>query len=848
MFTPNPSNQLKREALQEALRRKRSQQVISYNPINGRYLPTDIVKQCFRSNMVTHVDKTLTGNGFTHAFLYDITPAYGKVNLLIEVNRGVVENKHADYLARLKKGESLPRIQFFYGSEKSDEVLNKSTEIVVAVVDTFVHESMFNDLLFDKILIDEFHTMNQQKAFRPILRGFLDMIEVRYRDSSIVTVTATPCIYQYNPIASNKNNINYVLRPTSHSSKTDIILNNNYFEVIKEAIDYVAEAEDNVIIFTNDVSIISMFTKVVNRRRVLEADLIVGDTLMGALVSKYEVSGNPMLKIISTKGFEGLDIQTEDNRVFIFQDLSRESQQFGLSNIIQALSRTRKGYKSAVYSSLGSRTQFPNIVEIKEKVTSKIKESQFLTNTALKKVLNSEERKLFKQITIQFKDKFLKTYAVVFDSDVINLLREKEIFLNKGIHAPEFEHYLKERSINLIEQKSLSKSIKGVYTRDLEYYYYSNRELILTYKLNEKLFTFDSYKSEFDYKLNKSYTTMFVEQWVKYKKLLNFEGDYQFSDRHKLLDELLEVKKTETSVIYPNLNKFIKDITKVYCSKVDKDTTISRSRQREKKADFKKNTELAVLRILAVLVNDEVIVSKKMNKGRDYNLFTTTSGTLIRACCDVLDRTVTELDISSCNARILYAMSGLELPNDFYGVGKTNKLKINILLNNFCREMAKDTNEGRHKASVKKSFSDLGFNEKVTDMIIDRYYELPKDALATSMALVEGEIITSLQSFLGLPNTVRRHDALLVFDSYIDYSQVAKLSYSVDGFKSRSWFKIPEGDTEVVAEVIECIQTDLFNESEVNYVRCGDEVLSYTKAVNYANEIDTPEDEKTVFD
>ena len=78
------SNKERIEAIQEKIRLENSLETIDYTPINGKYLPTEVVEQCFRDGVITNVDKTLMGNGFTHAFMYSISPAEGKVNLLFD--------------------------------------------------------------------------------------------------------------------------------------------------------------------------------------------------------------------------------------------------------------------------------------------------------------------------------------------------------------------------------------------------------------------------------------------------------------------------------------------------------------------------------------------------------------------------------------------------------------------------------------------------------------------------------------------------------------------------------------------------------------------------------------------
>ena len=153
---------------------------------SGKYLSASLVRKTFRSNKITRVDKTLCGNGFTTAFL-NLTPDPGKLNVLIEPNTGVILSK--------QKNNKIPNIEFRHQNGTHSGPIKQSTRLLVTTPDTFL--SLLSELDqrgVDKICIDEAHAFAQQVSFRPKLRGFIAKISEHFKNSSIVTVTATPFV------------------------------------------------------------------------------------------------------------------------------------------------------------------------------------------------------------------------------------------------------------------------------------------------------------------------------------------------------------------------------------------------------------------------------------------------------------------------------------------------------------------------------------------------------------------------------------------------------------------------------------------------------------------------------
>jgi hypothetical protein len=97
-----------------------------------QWLEPNLVEQCFRKGVVTHVDKQATGNGFsTCAFKFK--PSKDKVNIIIVPNLAVLLGKKESYdNGSLETGN---RIKFFYGEGLETNVYD--AEVLVFVADSF---------------------------------------------------------------------------------------------------------------------------------------------------------------------------------------------------------------------------------------------------------------------------------------------------------------------------------------------------------------------------------------------------------------------------------------------------------------------------------------------------------------------------------------------------------------------------------------------------------------------------------------------------------------------------------------------------------------------------------------
>ena len=189
----------------------------------------------------------------------------------------------------------------------------------------------------------------------------------------------------------------------------------------------------------------------------------------------------------------------------------------------------------------------------------------------------------------------------------------------------------------------------------------------------------------------------------------------------------------------------------------------------------------------------KIKLPKKIRNSRDYNLLTEVSMELINLITDTFNKDIVEIDIVSCNPRIIYAYCGLELPEDFYGENKKNKKAINTLLNklsiDFPREFKKSATG--YKKERRRELSDLGFDEKVITFLFEKFWHRDKGALFEFCSYHEKLIIEKLQKELVLLSDygsyLRRHDSIISFRNLTD----AHVNFinNFEYLNKKGWFK-----------------------------------------------------------
>lgn len=723
------------------------------------FLTPKIIESCFKKNKITHVDKQMCGNGFTTAFL-NITPVKDKVNIIIAPNKAVVISKQIQTFNQ--------RVKFFY-KESSDTTFNDA-DILVFVADSFLmYEDKLKEISYkiDKVLIDEFHSVETQSLFRNRLQLFTEKVKniCSNVNTSIVTVTATPNLYsKIDIIISNK-------------FKRDVNINitkdkKNALKRIKNDI----KNSEKVIVFTNDKNVIS---KLKNYKKELRANFIVGENLMRGLVETVKIieDKNSNLTIVSSRGFEGFDLYYNDANIYFFEDRAKEHETFYISNLYQAINRNRGTIKYIEYCRLelsNKRKQVFN--DIDKEIDNFINDTTY----SIEQKQRYEFKKYFDFVI--FKQNNTGVFEITKNDVAINLYKERLLYDSSKWHTY-FADFLKNRNINITDHPDINNRILNKQKRETKQYYLKQNENLIT-DLN--LFGSGYYLIGIDYHdkikpINYDIRLKYLKQLDNFLIRKNYDQNKELTDRQRFAYSLLNHE------IY--LRKLVNRVRTAYNIYIDNKYT--RDGAREKKRVFKQKVINIVCQFIILFANDRIYFPKKIIANRDYNLTTEISLEAIKIIASEFDLNVLEADIRTCNPRILYALNGLTLPHDFYGVDKVNKKAINVFLNSFRYDANNKYSKKRQKQYAKQRLNDLGFDGKVIDFLIDRFFETNyKGDLFNFLAFHEKEIINDIRKerLTGNIGTVRRHDSLLIFNNAEDLTWLNNYQYK--GVKG--WFDIKD--------------------------------------------------------
>jgi len=739
----------------------------------SKYLTPNTIQSCFIDNQTTHVDKQVCGNGFSTSFL-QLTPYKDKINIMIAPNKGVLIEKHKQYL----EGEinTKNRIKLFYKESRDTDF--KDADVLVFVADSFIlMNKKLKDIShkIDKVIIDEFHSIEQDSSFRYVLIDFLSKVEniCSSKNTSIVTVTASPNLF----------------------SKTDILIHNKEIKEITinltqdrerslEAIKTRLKDKENVLIATNSASALYNLR---NYKKELEANFIIGESLLRSLSKKLIIKQNidSNLTVISAKGFEGIDNYYSNASVYFLEDRSNEFESFYISNLYQAFNRVRNGASYIEY----------NRLDLSNKRQTYFKD----IDTEINAFINTEKDSKGKNISIENKQtqKYKKYHLfVIFEQDSngifsikrnevsINLHKEK-ILYDKPFPASEYESFLSIRKIKVIDIKEVTNRSKRMKTKE---------ETIIKnlYKNTKLIKELDLFGNK--YRLNikdLGDKTKMVDSFIrlKYLKVLksyliekNYNGDRVQTERENIAIELLSNED--------KFNELVVNVTKAYNIRIIEKYGIEKSLKYRN--SFKTKNKNVVSQFILTFVNDTIYTAPKWIANRNYNLLTTVGVDEIKLISKEFNTSVFELDIRNCFPRLLYAINGLELPSDFYGENKKNKLSINIYLNNFFYDSSKKTEKKVQKNNAIIKFRSFGFDEVVISYLIDNLFD-PKfrGDLFHKLSFFEKRIISEIKTELESSKNegvIRRHDSIIIFNNRSDLTFLNNYKF----MNVKGWFNVKE--------------------------------------------------------
>ena len=733
---------------------------------NFHYITSETLKQCFLPKTTNHVDKVICGNGFSTAFLNSKPPA-GSINIIIAPNKAVVIDKQQSYNIRKEThSKGLNRQKFFY--KESSEKSLKNADVLVFVADSFLMYSKKIHAIKEKInwvLIDEAHSVDIQSDFRKKLIDFTNKTRnIIGSDAALTTVTATPLLYAECNIKIKND---YIKETTIHAS-------NDYDGAVDE-IRMLNKLGENILIATNSSNVIYRLRNSENK---VSANFNIGRGLMSSLVECCIVEHNDRsnITVISSRGFEGFDIYGKDYNIFYFEDRSNKEETFFISNLYQALNRCRDGYKKINYIrvELSTRRKEP-FKNIDKSVNRFLMRSDIsVENKQTKKYKDWHPFVIFERL------ENTPDFTIRRNDVAINLYKEKLLFDN-FFNTDVFDTFLKDRNITI--KKNFNVQVRLPKKRINENVKVNN--LLQNSDLIESL---DLFGMDFFLPVNSYDNTDDAYRHVKaYLRRKNYNGRYNTSLQEEKALKLLKCKD--------EFNVLLKEVVAINKAYHLKKYSLKVAKIRQK--DFSKNATLYLIGLIQTFVNEAPSVPKNIVANRDYNLMTKISTDVIMKVGDYFNYEVIEYDIRNCFPRILYALNGLELNNNFYGIDKRYKMKINVFLNDFMMDFKKSTPLKNQKIKAIKKFVELGFDKKVIGFLMDRFFESRyRGDLFNYLSYYESLIIKKLETDILEPNSIpniRRHDSSLIF---IRYDKIGK--YDVNGilnamsefeiFNQKGWF------------------------------------------------------------
>ena len=773
---------------------------------NNRYLNDTIVKQCFVKGQITHVDKQACGNGFTTA-TFSMSPTQGHTTVVIMPHRAGVIGKHTKY--KNTEGEERANnfgtnsVRFFY--DGSSDLGFDDADVLVFVADSFLNKAKagaFDDLKIDKVLLDEYHSIEKDSSYRPNLRKLLSKISQVFssqRDVAITTVTASPF-----PLSETNIRIeNTLLEPC------EIQLRVNLPDVVKEMRELIKKDEE-VIIFTNDTRVPYMVLYSKNKKaKETPVNWIVGERfeMSTCELLKFKQDADSKITVCSSTGFEAQDIDYKNANVFFIEDFAKPWQTFSLPNLYQAINRPRAGAKSITYVRLLNDKPLAEIPIDLDRFIER-------TDMPVEKKMKEEYKEYHPYVFFEPQGMSFSIeknqVAVNMRTDLLDWACDNTFLVNPiGI----MKDWLEDRKITFIlpsrserKKRKLTRIAEDVKIANLKY----NQEHI-----KERDFFGSSYAFDLGYKLaaiKEAETAddkiaIFKNRFLDYLRRKDYDGTYKRSEGDVKVFEWLKS---------PNEREyFIDKIVSEYAS-----TSIEKHGEkasREHRRAFKKNHLDFVIQLLTRMAKKFVTIKKKEVGNRDYNITTPVNISAVNNVADMMEMYSYEVDIPSCNPRILWGLCGLELPKNFYGENKENKLMINTVLNTLTyshpEKAKRDKGVVWHKADCPVGFSDfkknkikrmkaLNFPTQVIEYCVNRYFDAGfTGKFAYDMAYHEKQIVSSAIDIVqrcNIDGYIRRHDSVIILNYKAnrpnkgeEFWNIEKLN-DVEYFSQKGWFDVSE--------------------------------------------------------
>ena len=751
----------------------------------GARISLDTIQGCFESGKVLHVDKVICGNGFSTAFL-KLKPSEGHINIIIMPNKGAIKSKELDY-SKDRSKYNHNRIGFFYKEGKGGDLSNLDCAVFVA--DSFLTTEAVKEVSVDKLLIDEFHSVEKASSYRHNLKDLIHKVSKRVHnisDASISSVTATPNLSSRVDIVIE----NEVIKPIDIQVSIDT---EGTIEAIREHI----KNNERVIIFTQNASTIEAILKPKHnqfRKEAIPVNWIVGSSLTeGVLeVVKYKQDIDSNIVIASSKGFEGLDIEEHsDWNIYFFEDRSSEIESYLLPNLYQAIHRTRAGHKSVTYCRADrkdSRGVVPSGLKhfierddiTGESKMGKGKDSSFTKfhKYVIFESIEGSPKVLVKENEVAVR---LLTDAIEWDIPASSLHRANG----------KIEQFCKERGVSFIapciEERANRTGRSCTKSGTKEKYLKSNEGVIEELGFFGSSYKFSRAKFDADLKTSNTFEQNIKElqkNFAKFQRRRNYKG----SDRQELIprrEYIFAELLSHPSRFKALIRKSIRAKKSEYKARVN-DGVMTRAKYYRKIQGIDMLMPLFVMRYACDMVNETISHRPKKIGHRDYNVTIEGSLESMRVIADHFDVTFQEVDIRSCNIRIVYNSQGYELPTDIYGENKEHKGKLNAELNmvTYVQDLSNDSDYSElirhHRNKRVKALRSISLKEDVIEYLIDTYMEAKhKGRFTHDMGYHEKQVIDRLRDkkegridYSKNEGVSRRHDSLIIYNNAEDLTNI----------------------------------------------------------------------------
>jgi len=721
----------------------------------NKYLDLQIIEQCFEQGKTNYIDKVITGNGFTTGFSM-IKPSFGKVNVLIAPNQSVVKDKEKEHA----EGKFAPnkKVAFVYEGSGLRGSVN-SYQLIVLVADSFVNYSFQLKGNVDKLMVDEYHSVIIQSAFRYKLKKMMYTLKDEFQDIAVSFVTASPLLYSRIDIRIINS---FMDKRTLHTS-------NNVEDSLKRCVKSILSGR-KVLIFAQDSSIIKRILRDSNTN---EFKLIAGISFTTTLLSKevFILNNDSNIVVSSSAGFEGWSDYSEDADTYIYMNLGNSHNTFLGCNIYQAIGRLRKGfrYAEACITNLGGGG-FPN--KTTSDLDSKIDKFISIDDVSI-------ERKQSKNFEFYHKSNKVTGLELM---PYIYYKRNKNLYtINKYVAAIDVHNETKQidTRLNLYTDYFDVRNIKLI-PIDIDI---TQKRIMSRTRREQRIINIcgnviqnnlqDNFMDFFFKSFNPENKREYYINEIDIMQEAAFNCGIEIDNKYEVLKQYL---------IY-GYQKELRDV--FILSK--KKNGLGRRKIAEELLSFDEVTYPITIDVAVGIIFERF--DSNIVGHRDYNKLTRIGISLIKFISKKLGLSVVEVDVKNCFPRIVYGLNSLALPNDFYGVDRAkNKKSINAALNSFRFDPSKDRAKYKQSVDSKSLLSKVNLNKKCIDWLMDNHFlNTFKGDFFNFLAYHERCIIGGAIDAMRVsePSAVmyRRHDSFLAFTD-ITYSCLNDFEYL--GFKG--WF------------------------------------------------------------